>query len=134
MTHLPKLFRALSDLNRLRILNILSHRSLCVCDLQRVLGLSQPFISRHLAYLRKVELVTDRRAGAKIHYSLALQNPLSAAVRSFLREAVPWSETFEADLAALRDCAQRGQLRSAGFDVIEGAEPAEAHPDSLRAA
>src|SRR3990172_11148564 len=53
MTDFAKLFRALADPNRLRILNILSHQAMCVCDLQAVLGLSQPFISRHLAYLRR---------------------------------------------------------------------------------
>ncbi|MDP9174430.1 MAG: metalloregulator ArsR/SmtB family transcription factor [Planctomycetota bacterium] len=66
-----RLFRAFSDRTRLRILNLLAPGELCVCDLVRVLGSPQPKISRHLAYLRKAGLVTARKEGLWMYYTLA---------------------------------------------------------------
>lgn len=72
MSSTDRMFRAFADETRLRILNLLSRRKeLCVCDLQRVLGQSQPKVSRHLAYLRNAGLVTVRREGLWKHYSLS---------------------------------------------------------------
>lgn len=79
------LFQALSDTTRLRILALLSAADeLCVCDLTRVLGLSQPMISRHLASLREAGVVSDRRAGVWVHYRL--HPDLPAWADSALRE------------------------------------------------
>jgi ArsR family transcriptional regulator, arsenate/arsenite/antimonite-responsive transcriptional repressor len=66
-----RLFRALSDRTRLRILNLLTTGELCVCDLVSVLGVPQPTVSRHLAYLRKVGLVTARKEGVWCYYQLS---------------------------------------------------------------
>ena len=65
-----RLFRALSDKTRLRILNLLLAGELCVCDLVAVLGCPQPTASRHLAYLKKVGLVTVRKEGVWCYYKL----------------------------------------------------------------
>jgi ArsR family transcriptional regulator len=65
------MFRAFSDRTRLRILHLLLDREMCVGDLVEVLGLEQPSVSRHLAYLRRAGLVTVRKAGLWCHYSLA---------------------------------------------------------------
>lgn len=65
------MFRAFSDHTRLRLLNLLSDGEMCVCDLVRILGMSQPKVSRHLAYLRRVGLVKARRDGLWMHYRLA---------------------------------------------------------------
>lgn len=65
------LFQALSDPTRLRIAALLQLTDeLCVCDFTAVLELSQPKVSRHLAYLREAGLVSDRRAGVWVHYRL----------------------------------------------------------------
>ena len=64
-------FRAFSDPTRLRILNLLLSGELCVCDIVNTLKIPQPTVSRHLAYLRKLDLVYARRDGLWIHYSLA---------------------------------------------------------------
>ncbi len=64
-------FQSLSDPTRLRLLMLLAvENELCVCELTHALDLSQPMISRHLAYLRAVGLVSDRRAGVWIYYRL----------------------------------------------------------------
>ena len=66
-----RIFRAFSDATRLRILNLLRGGEICVCDLVEALGVSQPKVSRHLAYLRKAGLVRARKDGLWSHYSLA---------------------------------------------------------------
>lgn len=68
-----RLFRALGDETRLRIVALLAHGELCVCHLQEALGLSQPKISRHLAILRAAGIVDPRRDGAWVHYRLTAQ-------------------------------------------------------------
>jgi ArsR family transcriptional regulator len=65
------MFRAFSDRTRLRILNLLRGGQTCVCDLVEVLEVSQPKVSRHLAYLRRAGLVTARKDGLWMHYRLA---------------------------------------------------------------
>jgi ArsR family transcriptional regulator len=65
------LFRACSDPTRLRILSLLRPGEACVGDIVTVLNVPQPSASRHLAYLRKVGLVTARRDEQWIHYALA---------------------------------------------------------------
>lgn len=66
-----RLFRAMSDRTRLRILNLLRHGELCVCDIVDVLHVPQPTASRHLAYLRRTRLVVARRDGHWSYYRLA---------------------------------------------------------------
>jgi ArsR family transcriptional regulator, arsenate/arsenite/antimonite-responsive transcriptional repressor len=65
------MFRAFSDRTRLRLLNLLRRGETCVCDLVNVLEVSQPKVSRHLAYLRKAGLVVARKEGLWMHYRLA---------------------------------------------------------------
>ncbi|MGC8624656.1 MAG: ArsR/SmtB family transcription factor [Phycisphaerae bacterium] len=65
-----RMFRAFSDRTRLRILHLLLDGELCVCELVRVLEMSQPKVSRHLAYLRRSGLVQARKDGLWMHYQL----------------------------------------------------------------
>jgi len=115
MEQLASLFKALADPNRLRLVNILSQCSICVSDLQTVLGLSQPFISRHLACLRKVKLVRTRREGPRVCYSLARASLFSYPLQSFLREVLPYSPGLQADLERLAECGNSGRLKSVAF-------------------
>jgi ArsR family transcriptional regulator len=67
---LIEVYKCLCDETRLRILHLLSHRPLCVCHFQEVLGAPQVKISKHLAYLREHALVETQREGTWIVYSL----------------------------------------------------------------
>lgn len=67
---LESLFMALADKTRLRLLNLMSTGEVSVGDFTDVLGESQPKISRHLAYLRNAGLVSARRDGKWMHYSI----------------------------------------------------------------
>jgi ArsR family transcriptional regulator len=67
-----RLFKAFADPVRLRLLNLLAEDSeVCVCHLHEALGLPQPTVSRHLAYLRKSGLVVGRKEGLWVYYRLA---------------------------------------------------------------
>jgi DNA-binding transcriptional ArsR family regulator len=63
-------FRALGDPTRVRILDVLSHGELCVCDLAAVLSLSQSAVSHQLRLLRGLRLVRARRDGRMVFYAL----------------------------------------------------------------
>jgi ArsR family transcriptional regulator len=67
---LVRLFAALADPTRLRLLNLMDGREVCVCYFVEILKQSQPKISRHLAYLRNAGIVTARREGKWMHYSI----------------------------------------------------------------
>ena len=63
--------KALSDPNRVRIVKMLQHRSMCVCELQAGLGISQPTVSKHLKILERAGLVSYRKDGLWVDYFLA---------------------------------------------------------------
>lgn len=68
---LDTLFKGFADPTRIRILNALAAGELCVCDIVDILGLPQPAVSRHLAYLRRMGLVEATREWKFAHYRLA---------------------------------------------------------------
>jgi ArsR family transcriptional regulator, arsenate/arsenite/antimonite-responsive transcriptional repressor len=76
---LAKLFRALADPTRLRLLNLMSEQELCVCYFTEVIDAPQPKISRHLAYLRRAGVVAARREGKWMHYRLTMPQDSDAA-------------------------------------------------------
>ncbi len=63
-------FKALSDETRLRILKLLEHGELCVCDIVTALDMIQPNVSFHLGVLKEAGLIKDRRQGKWIHYRI----------------------------------------------------------------
>jgi ArsR family transcriptional regulator len=83
---LDLLFRALADRTRLRLLNLIADKEICVCYFVDILGISQPKISRHLAYLRKAGIVTARRQGRWMHYRLVI--PPDTAAAGILKETL----------------------------------------------
>ena len=97
-----RLFRALGDETRLRIVALLAHGELCVCHLHAALGLSQPNVSRHLAVLRAAGIAGARRDGKWVYYRLLRQpdpgceRQLRALVGVFAKRAL-----LRADVARL---------------------------------
>ena len=77
--NLAGLFAALADHTRLRLLNLIAGREVCVCYFVEILRQGQPKISRHLAYLRKAGLVAARREGKWMHYRIVPQADEAAA-------------------------------------------------------
>ena len=66
-----KVFKALADSIRLRILGLLLSREMCVCEVMVALDLTQPTASHHLRILENVGLVKDRKDGKWVFYSIA---------------------------------------------------------------
>jgi ArsR family transcriptional regulator, arsenate/arsenite/antimonite-responsive transcriptional repressor len=66
------LLKACADQTRLRLLHLMAREGeVCVCHLVEVLGTNQPKVSRHLAYLKRAGLVSDRKDGLWVHYRLS---------------------------------------------------------------
>jgi ArsR family transcriptional regulator len=106
-----RLFKALADETRLRILHLLSRRELCVCQIVGVLKIGQSKASRHLAHLKNAGLVTDRREGLWIHYSLAQPDGrLHRRVVDWLKQATQELPSAARDLEALRRVGECGDL------------------------
>ncbi len=68
---LADLFKNFADSTRIRMLYLLSESELCVCDISRLLGMSQSAISHQLRILKQSKLVKARRDGRTVFYSLA---------------------------------------------------------------
>jgi ArsR family transcriptional regulator len=75
-------FAALADRTRLRLLNLMRDGEVCVCFLADTLKTNDPKISRHLAYLKRANLVTARRDGKWMYYRI--NEPADAAAKKLL--------------------------------------------------
>ena len=112
------LFRALADPTRLRLLNLIADREICVCYLVEILRTSQPKISRHLAYLRKAGIVAARREGKWMHYRLAI--PRDEVAARILREALKHlreKPAMRRDILRLRSACCAPQR----YELLQGA-------------
>jgi ArsR family transcriptional regulator len=70
MKDFTKVMKALRDPNRVKIVKMLQHGELCVCEIQEALGVSQPTVSKHVKILEEAGLVHSRKDGLWVHYSL----------------------------------------------------------------
>ena len=130
---IERLFQALGDATRLRILGLLLAGEICVCDIHEALRISQPKASRHLAYLRRSGLVATRRQGLWVYYRLA---DTSDAILSTIQRAVTHVlghlEIVRRDAGRLQKktgCCLPETSGAPGFACCStGDERAEAHP------
>jgi ArsR family transcriptional regulator len=100
--NLTGLFAALADPTRLRLLNLMAGRQVCVCYLVEILRQGQPKISRHLAYLRRAGLVAARREGKWMHYRImAPIDGASAAILETVLASLRGDKRMQADRARL---------------------------------
>jgi ArsR family transcriptional regulator len=107
-TDLAPLFASLADRTRLRLLNLIAGREVCVCYLVEILRQGQPKISRHLAYLRKAGVVAARREGKWMHYRfLRPQDVAAASVLDAVFESFKSDREMQSDLSRLaRACCE----------------------------
>lgn len=115
---LVRLFAALADPTRLRLLNLMRGREVCVCYFVEILNQAQPKISRHLAYLRSAGVVSARREGKWMHYRI--ERPVDARAAAILDAALDGLETereMQEDLARL----DRACCNPTRFVTLEGA-------------
>jgi ArsR family transcriptional regulator, arsenate/arsenite/antimonite-responsive transcriptional repressor len=115
---LARFFAALADPTRLRLLNLMAGREVCVCYFVEILKQGQPKISRHLAYLRNAGIASARREGKWMHYRI--QRPDDAAANSILDTvlaSLTVNSEMQADLARLT----RVSCKSQKFVALQGA-------------
>lgn len=137
VSHVPemeKLFMALADRTRLRLLNLMAGDGVCVNHFTEILGESQPKVSRHLAYLRNSGLVDTRRNGKWIYYSIrwpadrAAASVLDATLSALSSDAVMRSDARRlSDLVAIRRVAEE-TFASPVTDVPEYETPSRVRP------
>ncbi len=84
---------------------LLTEKELCVCQLMGVLGISQPLVSRNLSLLSNSGLLSERRDGKLIFYTLKRQLPdFASMVITMIKSELRNSETFRHDLKSLKEC------------------------------
>jgi ArsR family transcriptional regulator len=98
MDKLTDFFKMLSDETRVRILVLLYHKKLCVCQLCGIMEETQPKISKHLAKLRDVGFVKDERKEQFIYYYLTLGDKMFENIIKNIVENKEEYETLKKDI------------------------------------
>lgn len=96
------MFKALGELSRIKIVKLLSIKSMYVCELESILEMSQPRISQHLKILRQAEIVDMEKQGQRTIYTLNRNNinTLLFAFNNFLEAPLE-------DLSFFQDFAKK---------------------------
>jgi len=111
MKNLTKIFKALSDQNRIRIMKMLEEKELCLCEISSVLKLANSTVSKHLSILREAGLIVDFKEGKWVNFRLA-QSPESTYVKEmqlFLKKWLSDDETIQTD-KKLKSLADRNKI------------------------
>ena len=121
MASIVKSLRVLGDINRLRMLLLLSREELSVAELQEILGMGQSSISTHLAQLKHAGLAEDRRTGKNIWYRSKADGEVLSGLLGMLQQAPEEIPEAAHDQAALDLVLRKRQDKTrAFFDDMAG--------------
>jgi ArsR family transcriptional regulator len=113
LQELLKIFKALGDETRIRLLKLLEQRELCVCELMQALDMTQSRVSRNLGILKNAGLVKDRRDGLWVHYSLNNEvEPYIKAILEMMKISCNDDKVIKADILALSKAKKLGKISS----------------------
>ena len=120
MNDFLKVTKALSDPNRVKILKMLQHKVMCVCEIEAALGIAQPTASKHLKRLEEAGLIDSRREGKWINHYPAdgKDSPYAATLLGNLRH---WLED-DAEIQQLIEkipCIRREEISCRKEEVCE---------------
>ena len=121
---LESLFKALADPTRLRIISLLMEGEVCVCHIHESLQIPQPKTSRHLAYLKRAALVTDRKNGQWVYYRL--REPADELVRTLMSavtHCLTHVSTIELDQRRVSRATGRATRRLRGRPSLTCCQP-----------
>jgi len=109
MKDIVKIFKALSEPTRLRIMLLLLRKELCVCELMFILGMEQSRVSHHMRVLREAGIAEDVRDGRWIIYRVPdeARALLEGLVSGALRERIELSREAAGDVENFEDCVRR---------------------------
>lgn len=102
MNKITELFKVLSDETRLRIINLIYLHDLCVCELVEILQESQPKISKHIAKLRQINIVTTERNEQYIYYKFNHANESYKNIITNMIDEIKNIDTYKKDLERLQ--------------------------------
>lgn len=106
---MTELFKALGDENRLRLLNLLDHKALCVCEIEVLLEMSQSNVSRHLSKLKSVGVLTSSKDAQWVHYKISeVFIDSNKALYTYLKEGFGKSDPFINDVQRLKTYTKKG--------------------------
>jgi len=108
------ILKALADETRLRIINLLYERELCVCDIEEIVDASQTKISRHLAYLKNSGLVHVRRSAQWSFYSIEKSADLKF-VDELVHGVLRNKDIYKDDLNTLKKKAKTGTCETSAI-------------------
>ncbi len=104
MRDIVKIFKALSDPNRLRIIKMLEKKPLCVCEITAILNLATSTVSKHLYLLREADLIIDEKEGKWVNYKLNPE-PVQIYIQEILNLLSSWlpaDKVIDADREKVR--------------------------------
>jgi ArsR family transcriptional regulator len=107
MKEFIKVMKALSDPNRVKLVKMLQHKVMCVCEIREALGVAQPTVSKHLKVLENAGLVGSNKDGLWVNYHLTdgVSSPYAASLLGNLKhwlEEVPEITTLVRRLPMIR--------------------------------
>ncbi|MBU0534163.1 MAG: metalloregulator ArsR/SmtB family transcription factor [Candidatus Omnitrophica bacterium] len=112
MRQLTKVFKALSDETKLRILKILQERNeICVCEIMQALNISQSRASRNLGILKNAGFITDRRDGLWVYYSINKEkvNEYHIAINKLIKDWLNDEKIIQKDRERLKKSVKLGK-------------------------
>jgi ArsR family transcriptional regulator len=92
ISNIEKILKALGDRSRLRIINMLRAKPMCVCEITEVLNLSQSTVSGHLRILKEAELVEDEKDGLWVEYHLCRDEKFNSDILNLILAALKSDE------------------------------------------
>ena len=117
MSYLTEFFKLVADETRLRIIVLLAQEDLCVCQIYRILNLSQPKVSKHLSKLRDLDYVVDERNEKYILYSLNLKDDVIKKIVQNIVEHIDYYPQLSEDKKGLAD--KDNYLRQCKTKIID---------------
>ncbi len=111
MEDLTKVFKALSDPNRIRILKMLESRALCLCEISFILSVANSTASQHLSILKEAGLVIDDKDGKWVNYALT-----AASASVYVNELMPLIKKWLIDDKTIK--ADRKKIEAADRKIL----------------
>jgi ArsR family transcriptional regulator len=109
-----KVMKALRDPNRVKIVKMLQHGELCVCEIQAALGVSQPTVSKHVKILEEAGLLNSRREGLWVYYRVddGISSPYAAALLGNLKHWLEGAPEITEILKSLPDIRRQNLCKT----------------------
>lgn len=102
MKDMVRILKVLSDQTRLRIVNMLLEKEVCVCEMVNILGISQPAVSKHIKKLKTAGLVEERQNGYWSYYSIDFKSNKAKKVVNFIMREIKDEKKLKKDIELLK--------------------------------